>query len=258
MSSGSTLSSNADVTKTTKGITNDYYLNTSKYKYTTESDNSTLGKDAFLHILIAQLQNQDPTNPMDDREFIAQMAQFSSLEQMQNMTKAMEALLMSQRETQLMSYTSFIGKEVKWHELSEEEEDEKGDPVVIEGTGVITEVKFKDGAPIFVLDSGKEISAGHISAILGEKEAGSSTGENPFAQASQLIGKTVQYNLNDESVQAVIEAITTKNGVIEYILNNGTRLTKEQFEVVSETENTETEQGEDVTDTPDSTEQTQE
>ena len=49
-----------------------------------------LGKDAFLRLLIAQLSNQDPLNPMDDREFIAQMAQFSALEQMQNMTKVME------------------------------------------------------------------------------------------------------------------------------------------------------------------------
>ncbi len=113
---------------TSNGITNDYYLNTSKYKYTTEADNSALGKDAFLKILITQLQNQDPTAPMDDKEFIAQMAQFSSLEQMQNMTKAMENLLESQKETQLMSYTSFVGKEVKWHELSEKEVDDKGKP----------------------------------------------------------------------------------------------------------------------------------
>ena len=62
-----------------------------------------LGKDAFLKILITQLQNQDPTSPMDDKEFIAQMAQFSSLEQMQNMTKAMENLLASQEQTQLMN-----------------------------------------------------------------------------------------------------------------------------------------------------------
>lgn len=218
----------------TKGITNDYYLNTSKYKYTTESDNSTLGKDAFLQILITQLQNQDPTNPMDDREFIAQMAQFSSLEQMQNMTKAMESLLESQLQTQLISYTTFVGKEVKWHEVTEEL-DKEGKPIVNEGTGTIVEVKFKDGAPLFVLDSGKEIKTGNISSISGDKGAappGQAT-ENPFVQASQLIGKTVAYQSGDESIQAIIEAITTNNGVIEYILNNGSRLTKDQFELVA-------------------------
>ena len=49
-----------------------------------------LDKEAFLKLLIAQLANQDPMNPMEDREFIAQMAQFSSLEQMANMSKTME------------------------------------------------------------------------------------------------------------------------------------------------------------------------
>lgn len=53
---------------------------------------SSLGKDAFMKMLIAQLQNQDPLNPMDGTQFVAQLAQFSSLEQLTNLNETMGAL----------------------------------------------------------------------------------------------------------------------------------------------------------------------
>jgi flagellar basal-body rod modification protein FlgD len=51
--------------------------------------NATLDKNDFLKILMTQLTHQDPTQPMDDKEFIAQMAQFSSLEQITNMSNGL-------------------------------------------------------------------------------------------------------------------------------------------------------------------------
>lgn len=58
---------------------------------TRKTSNDELGKDAFLNLLVTQLRNQNPLDPMDDKEFISQMAQFSSLEQMQNINASMVA-----------------------------------------------------------------------------------------------------------------------------------------------------------------------
>jgi flagellar basal-body rod modification protein FlgD len=69
-----------------------------------------MDKDDYLTLLITQLQNQDPTSPMEDREFIAQMAQFSSLEQMTNIAsgfQSMSAVLSAGQAT------SMLGREVE-------------------------------------------------------------------------------------------------------------------------------------------------
>ena len=210
----------------TNGISSDYYLSSYQAPQR-QTGSSALGKDAFLQILITQLQNQDPTQPMDDKQFISQMAQFSSLEQMQNVASGIKDLLESQQQSQLMNYTSFIGKEVKWLELTE---DKEGNSTVNEGTGVINELKFVDGQPVFILEDGKEITPGNISSILNKSS--STISENPLVTASNLIGKTIQYDNNGEMLQAIIESVSTNNTVIEYILNNGSRITKDQFELV--------------------------
>lgn len=75
-----------------------------------ERDSTTLDKDAFLKLLTEQLKNQDPTQPMDNTAFIAQLAQFSSLEQMNNVNDTLTSLLTSQGTALQTTSASMVGK----------------------------------------------------------------------------------------------------------------------------------------------------
>ncbi|UFU01028.1 flagellar hook assembly protein FlgD [Radiobacillus kanasensis] len=92
------------------------------------STGSALGKDEFLRILMAQLQNQDPMNPMQDKEFISQMATFSSLEQMMNISSVVTNLASNQSIATVIQFSNLIGKEVSYDVIDDE-------------TGQVTETK---------------------------------------------------------------------------------------------------------------------
>jgi flagellar basal-body rod modification protein FlgD len=106
-----------------------------------KSTNNSLGKDDFLKLLVAQMQNQDPMNPTDSTASIAQMAQFSSLEQMTNIATAMNTLSQSMtnfsQQSSLTQGAAMIGKWVSG--------------VDTDGTtpmeGTVEAVKWLDGNP---------------------------------------------------------------------------------------------------------------
>ena len=93
---------------------------------TKSKTNNELGKDDFLQLLVTQLQHQDPLAPMEDKDFIAQMAQFTSLEQMKNMNNAV----------QVTQATSYIGKQVTW-----------ADSQGTEQTGIVTAIRIVNSEP---------------------------------------------------------------------------------------------------------------
>ena len=117
-----------------------------------EGARSELGKDSFLNLLTTQLKNQNPLEPMDNTKFISQMAEFSSLEQMNNMNSTLGDFAKSQSVTQ---GASLIGKTV------ETVKEDTGKTI----SGKVSEVGFEDNKTFAYLESGRKVSMSGISKI---------------------------------------------------------------------------------------------
>lgn len=76
------------------------------------SGNSELGKNEFMELMLAQLKNQNPLEPQDNGEFISQLAQFSSLEEMQKLSGTVDDVVGQFRSTQALQASAMVGKTV--------------------------------------------------------------------------------------------------------------------------------------------------
>ncbi len=90
----------------------DSITNTAAGAAPSTSTTKSLGKDDFLQMLVAQLKNQDPLNPLDGTDFAAQLAQFSSLEQLNSMNTELQNLGLYQMTASNVQAVGLIGKEV--------------------------------------------------------------------------------------------------------------------------------------------------
>ncbi len=142
-----------------------------------------LGKNDFLNLLVTQLRYQDPLKPVDDKEFIAQMAQFSSLEQMQNMNGSM---------TKSQAFT-LIGKVI----TATTTDDKTLEVNSVQGT--VTSVKMKDGKT-FVVVNNKDIDVDSITQV--DDALYNSYGN--LADYSNLLGYKVKGAVYDSSNGNVI------------------------------------------------------
>ena len=84
-----------------------------QYQLKTESKtNKDLGKNEFLNLLVAQLNNQDPLSPQENGEFIAQLAQFSQVEGIEKLNTSMGSLLSGYQSSQALQASSLVGRKV--------------------------------------------------------------------------------------------------------------------------------------------------
>lgn len=91
---------------------------------TTPTASETMGKDDFMKLMLAQLKNQDPMNPMDNTAFVAQTAQFTSLEQLQSINKTLQGLASQPGNGGVATASALLGKTVTVN----------GSPLVLDGS----------------------------------------------------------------------------------------------------------------------------
>lgn len=143
-----------------------------------------LGKDEFLNLLITQLQYQDPLNPVDDKEFISQMAQFSALEQMQNLNGSFSAT----------KAFGMIGKYITANKIDESTSEAE----LVEGT--VNSVKLEGGKTLLVVN-GWDIP---VENVLNVSEGYGEYNNSNISQYTGIIGYQVKGSAYDSKTGDVI------------------------------------------------------
>jgi flagellar basal-body rod modification protein FlgD len=128
------------------------------------SDAFGLGRDDFFKLFLAQLKNQDPTKPVDDKEFIAQLAQFTMIDTLKSLDKAMAG-------TQLAQASGLIGKHVEGK--------------AIDGTSVsgVVEKLIQDADGIALVVNGKSVQPADVSVVTPPDIATTGAAATPTNQA---------------------------------------------------------------------------
>jgi flagellar basal-body rod modification protein FlgD len=121
-----------------------------------------LDKSAFMELLVAQMRNQDPMEPTSNDQFIAQLAQFSSLEEMQAVNENIVGLAVLQQSNALMSQltdsSALIGMTVEYQDPV------SGEPAV----GQVASVKIEEGIAVLRIE-GQDVPLASVSAVLGSE-----------------------------------------------------------------------------------------
>ncbi len=117
---------------------------------TADTTSSDLDKQAFLELLVAQLRNQDPSNPMDSSQLMAQTTQLSTMEAIQEVaTTSRESFALQMR----MSASELVGKQVSWTDADG-----------VEQTGTVTGVSYASSVPV-VLVGDTKVPLDSVSAV---------------------------------------------------------------------------------------------
>lgn len=214
------------VTKSLNQTNNEFNTALSKQK------GSNLDKDSFMLLLVTQFKYQDPLNPMEDKEFIAQMAQFSSLEQLMNLNTSMKGLTDATNTQQMVNATSYIGKQVTvtgnsigktTNETTKEVSVTRFRYAPADNTagGTIT-IRDADNNAVYVEElSAKNKGTTYDFVWDGKRNDGTVAGDGVYTVNLVLRDTNGDAVLSDQVVDAKVTGVVTDNGVVYLGLEGG-------------------------------------
>jgi flagellar basal-body rod modification protein FlgD len=119
------------------------------------SEKSGLGKDAFLKLVVTQLQNQNPLDPIGNSDFLAQLAQFGSLEQSQQLNENLTELLAKSGAESLSEAANLVGRSIEFSDSS-------GRQV----PGIVSAVSLRSGAVYLDVGTGSDVPLSSLVRII--------------------------------------------------------------------------------------------
>ncbi|HVR61067.1 MAG TPA: flagellar hook assembly protein FlgD [Polyangia bacterium] len=199
--------------------------------------NAALGEGDFLKLLMAQLQNQDPTAPQDDTQMIAQLAQFSALEAAQGTNSRLDTLLLAQTNQTQTEYVNFIGKDVAYRTDTLDHTQGLSDvsQVTLGGAAAKVTVTIQDasGNVVRTMNLGSE-PAGAVQVVWdGNNDSGTPQPSGSYTMkvaASDAAGAPVATDL---TAKGPVTGVTYSNG-IPMLSVNGTPIKMSEITSISE------------------------
>jgi flagellar basal-body rod modification protein FlgD len=192
----------------------------------TSSTSKTLGKDDFLKLFVTQLRYQNPLNPLDNTEFTAQLAQFSSLEQLSNINTQLHDLLLFQNSLQNTLTNDLIGRKVKisGNEVYLKDKSEISYTLQSDASQVKISVYNSSGDLVRTVDLGQQTSGEQNYIWDGKDNNGVQLPEGNYQmQVDALDASGNPVNVST-MVYGTVTGITFDNNITYLVIDDSTRI----------------------------------
>ena len=202
------------------------YLNSvSSASSSTDTSSSTLGSQDFITILVAQLKTQDPTNPVDEKDMISQLTQFSMLDQLTTMNDSLTSGLTLLNYQSASSAVNYIGKSVMATGYSLTKDSDTVSTATYTLDSDVSDLKAyvydSDGSLVNTLDIGAKASGDYTFKWDGTDSDGSSVSDGSYKLALVATDSSGNESTVSTQISGVVNGVSVEDSTIKLTLEDG-------------------------------------